>query len=519
MLERLIERLRKVDWSKVIWNLKNLWAIRTPIIVTLAFILPLSLAADGDVKFKCAYTLVVMAILWLTEALPIPVTALFPIFMFPLLGVQSAKVVCSNYVNETTMLFIGGLIVAVAVEEVNLHRRIALGIVKLIGTQPNMLMLGLMLPTWFLSMWISNTAATSMMIPIIMAVTSSVENVDQDAQVKVRFEFMLLSQISVKAMSESDNGVSGDDNPAFEMSDSGSMATVSMSTSASNAPLHQQSENRRNVAAAKSEELIRMGRGFALCVAYGANIGGIATLTGTPPNLILQGTANKIFRQKQPGSESGITFANWMGFAFPLSLITLFVAWMWLQLFFLDCSCRKNQDQTRRKESQLIIDKKYKELGPVSFGEVVVIVVFILLAILWIFRDIPGAGGWRYLFLETAQEGVYPRDSTPSILIAVSLFFLPIKLPNIFCLNIPNDDGSRDTLVYTTILSWDKTVIKLPWGVIILLGGGFALADASGSSGLSAWVGQQLIVFKQLDPWFHKFCTLLDCFPSNGSNK
>lgn len=433
-----------------------------------------------------------MAILWLTEALPIPVTALFPIFMFPLLGVQSAKVVCSNYVNETTMLFIGGLIVAVAVEEVNLHRRIALGIVKLIGTQPNMLMLGLMLPTWFLSMWISNTAATSMMIPIIMAVTSSVENVDQDAP----------SQ-------ESDNGVSGDDNPAFEMSDSGSMATVSMSTSASNAPLHQQSENRRNVAAAKSEELIRMGRGFALCVAYGANIGGIATLTGTPPNLILQGTANKIFRQKQPGSESGITFANWMGFAFPLSLITLFVAWMWLQLFFLDCSCRKNQDQTRRKESQLIIDKKYKDLGPVSFGEVVVIVVFILLAILWIFRDIPGAGGWRYLFLETAQEGVYPRDSTPSILIAVSLFFLPIKLPNIFCLNIPNDDGSRDTPVYTTILSWDKTVIKLPWGVIILLGGGFALADASGSSGLSAWVGQQLIVFKQLDPWFSNFVLCL----------
>lgn len=164
---------------EVVFFRRSLWASRSWIIVVLAFVLPFEFIRIGSPEGRCAYVITVVAILWVTEALPIAVTALIPIFLLPMLGVQKGQDVSKNYVNDTSTLFLGGLFVAVAMEEVNLHRRIAVGVMRVLGSRVNTLMLGLMLPTWFLSMWISNTAATSMMLPILVAVTEQMEEMEK----------------------------------------------------------------------------------------------------------------------------------------------------------------------------------------------------------------------------------------------------------------------------------------------------------------------------------------------------
>ncbi|CAG2195053.1 SLC13A2_3_5 [Mytilus edulis] len=455
----------------------NIWAIRNIIIVLIAILAPINLISDDTKESKCAYGLIVMAVLWLTEALPIPVTALMPVILFPLLDVVPGKTICTFFLNDTSMLFIGGLIVAVAVEEVGLHNRIAMGIVSILGSNPNMLMLGLMLPTWFLSMWISNTAATSMMIPIIVAVMDQVREAEK----------------------LHGNTTDGKDNQAYTTDQYELQKKNGTHSGANDVPVSvdEIQINEGELNRERAEELKRFGKGLALSVAYGANAGGIATLTGTPPNLILQGQADKIYEKYEKGADSGITFANWMAFAFPLSVLILILCWLWLQIFFLRSLCCKKSDETRKEAIQKAIQLERKKLGRWTFGEIIVLICFISLALLWIFRWIPGFGGWANLFQVDVKGGPYARDSTAAMLIAIALFVLPRKLPNIFCWNKEDDKKPY----YTPILTWETAVHKVPWGIIILLGGGFALAEASKISGLSKLVGCRLTVFSNMDLW------------------
>ncbi|WAR02985.1 S13A3-like protein [Mya arenaria] len=235
-----------------IWALKSIW------VTVLAVLLPLNLVlyqSDSDeplksseeLRSRCAYVIVVMAILWLTEAIPIPVTALMPIFLFPLTGVLPASVVSATYVSDTTMLF-----------------------------------LGLMLTTWFLSMWISNTAAASMMIPIITAVSSAVREVKMKSGVHSGHENEAYDMEGI----EENNGVKSKGNKYVINKQTGSSAQERKSTRETTKG-EEQKENLRELSKSEENELRRLSKGLALSVAYGANIGGIATLTGTPPNLIL----------------------------------------------------------------------------------------------------------------------------------------------------------------------------------------------------------------------------------------
>ncbi|XP_021364953.1 solute carrier family 13 member 2-like isoform X2 [Mizuhopecten yessoensis] len=373
------------------------------------------------------------------------------------------------------MLFIGGLILAVAVEEVNLHKRIALRIILFLGTQPNMLLLGLMLPTWFLSMWISNTASTSMMLPVILAVIDQLRDMETPRTAEGQEDSF-----------EEDNTKQRD--PCQEQSSGDKIELLS-------------DESHLDGSTMTEEQLVRIGKGLALGVAYGANIGGVATLTGTTPNLILQGQANSLYRSRKAGADSGVTFANWMGFGVPLSALLFFTAWVWLQLYSLRDMCFRRIGETNKARVKNALRNEYNKLGPLSFQEVVVVVLFFILVLLWLFRDIPGVGGWRFLFPESPVSGPYVRDSSAAIFIAVLLFLLPSKIPRILCCRPDTDDGENDQTEYRPILDWKTTVQKIPWGVVLLLGGGFALAEGSSVSGLSRWVGCQLQVFSGLEPW------------------
>ncbi|XP_033727672.1 solute carrier family 13 member 2-like isoform X1 [Pecten maximus] len=411
--------------------LRSVWTIRSFIFIFIAFLAPIGFLLNGSLESRCAYVMVSMAILWLTEALPITVTAMMPMFLLPLLTVQPGKVVCGNYFNDASMLFLGGLLVGVAMEEVNIHRRIAMGITMSLGARANTLMLGLMLPTWFLSMWISNTAATAMMLPILSAV----------------------SEQTAAHMSEKENK--------------------------------------------------RISKGLALSVAYAANVGGIATLTGTPPNLVLHGQADKRY-QAFGAADSGITYANWMGFAFPLSLVMLFLTWFWLQIVFLRCGCFKSVNEGRKQAIRSAVHQEYKKLGAIKFGEVVVMVLFVILTMLWIFRDLPDIGGWGSGFLDTDGKSMV-RDSTAVMLIATLMFVLPSEMPSVFCwdrypvVQVAQEEPVRSN--YKPILTWKVAEKKVAWGVLVLIGGGFALGDACTSSGLSRLVGCELGVLRSLEPW------------------
>jgi solute carrier family 13 (sodium-dependent dicarboxylate transporter), member 2/3/5 len=341
-----------------------------------------------------------MAILWITEIIPLAATALLPVVIFPILGIMDSKTVSATYFNHVIFLFIGGFLVALAMQRWNLHKRIALRILMLTGSKPGSILLGFMLATAFLSMWMSNTATAMMMIPILLSVMQSLEET---------VEKSVMSKYSI---------------------------------------------------------------GLLLGVAYSASIGGIATLVGTPPNLSFV----RIFQIMFPAAPE-VNFTLWFFYAFPMTVcIFLFVWWF---LFF-RFGPRKGQWIPLKKD---VFREQYKALGPMRFEERIILADFIILAILWLSRSGLDFGrlkipGWSQLF----SSPEYVNDGTVAIMMALILFFIPSK--------------SEKSM---QILTWD-TAGKLPWHIVLLFGGGFALASAFVSSGLSQWFGEQLRFLSGLHP-------------------
>ncbi|MFH0882860.1 MAG: SLC13 family permease [bacterium] len=338
-----------------------------------------------------------MGVWWLTEAVPLAVTSLLPLVFFPVLGVLPAGKVAGLYTNDVVFLFIGGFIVALAMEKWNLHRRIALRVLLLAGAGPARTMIGFMAATALLSMWISNTAATMMMIPIAMAVL-------------VRYDAMV---------------------------DSAMMRRYSI--------------------------------GLLLGIAYSASIGGIATLVGTPPNLVFA----SLFPMSFPRGPE-ITFLQWMEFALPISIL-LFVA---ASLLLYRMYARGVKGAGERE----IFRGELKEMGRMSHEEKGVLVVFLILAVLWVTRESIGIGpvsikGWAHLLPKPGYIG----DGTVAILVSSLLFVIPSRQRG------------------EALMDW-PTAKKLPWGIVLLFGGGFALAGAISQSGLSAMIGEKLQSLSSLPP-------------------
>jgi solute carrier family 13 (sodium-dependent dicarboxylate transporter), member 2/3/5 len=391
--------------------------------LTAYFLLP---AGDGGLSHSaraCGGVATLMAVWWMTEALPLEATALLPLVLLPLTGVYAAGAgstspfqrAAAPFADSAIFLFLGGFLIALAIEKWGLHRRIALLTVLAVGTKPSRLIGGFMLATALVSMWISNTATTVMMLPIGLSVVA-----------------LLQSRLSTRS---SVNSVTLDSRPPT--SDSG------------------------NPDAANFAACLLLG------IAYAASLGGFATLVGTPPNVFFKGY---MARRDLP-----IDFFRWMIFATPLAAVYLLLAW-WLMTRWLFPVRAKSIPGGR----ELIADE-YRKLGPVSHGEWVVLIVFLCTASLWI--------SGQYLKQWAALAALVPAiksldDSLAAMLGAIALFLIPVDL-------------ARGQFA----LDW-KTAIKLPWGVLLLFGGGLSLAAAISDSGLAIWIGQQVSGLKALPTYW-----------------
>ncbi|GAB4315981.1 MAG: SLC13 family permease [Candidatus Zixiibacteriota bacterium] len=388
-------------------------------VLALAILFGTDFAPGSPLVTRTAAVAVLMAVWWITEAIPIPATALLPVALFPLMGIMKGSAVAATYFNNIIFLFIGGFIMALAMQHWELHRRIALRIILLIGGSPKRILLGFMVANAFLSMWISNTASTMMMVPIALAVIIKM----------------------------------------------------------------------RETAGARSVD--RFAVGLLIGIAYSASIGGVATLIGTPPNL----SFTRIFAIYFPAAPD-ITFAQWLAFGLPLAVVLLSIAWGVLTLLFV-----------RGKDSQVIgIDvfrSEYQTLGPMKFEQRMVLVLFVIMALSWIFRRDIAVGsftipGWSSLF----PVPDFIDDGTIAIGIAVLLFLIPSRA----------QVGER-------LMNW-TTASRLHWGIVLLFGGGFALATGFKESGLSVWIAERLSGLGETPPvvMVASICTVLTFLTELTSN-
>jgi len=363
-------------------NTKQGWLLSGIVLFVLTLLLVPGSAMPESAN-RVAAVAVLMAVLWITEAIPIATTALIPVVLFPLLGVMPIAATTANYAHHLVFLFLGGFWIAAAVERSQLHRRIALQVLRLVGARQDRIVLGFMAATAFLSMWLSNTATTMMMLPIAMAVACRL-----DAEAHTPF-----------------------------------------------------------------------GRSLMLGIAYGASIGGVGTLIGTPPNAVLAGIVEKTL-----GIDIG--FAQWMQFGVPLAVSMLLICWWYLTRIAAHLGGAQNA-----RGIQMIADE-LAALGQMKPGERRVLLIFGGVAGLWVFK---GLLPWPWL--NTVD------DSTVAIAGALALFATPAG------------GDQRGNL-----LNWESAA-KIPWDVLILFGGGFALAQGFQQSGLTEWIGQQLD-FLQHVHWF-----------------
>lgn len=318
-----------------------------------------------------------IAIWWISEAIPLPVTSLLPIVLFPLLGILPIGASTTAYGDPIVFLYIGGFLIAIAIEKTGLHKRIALSIIRSMGTRLNMIILGFMISTAFISMWISNTATAIMMLPIGLAI--------------------------IKVTSDE----SGDRQDHFK-------------------------------------------KALMLAIAYAASIGGLGTIIGTPPNLVFAGVVRDMYHDE-------ITFLQWFSVGFPITILLLFISWWYLTRVGFPLG------NTRLSGGEKEMNQLLSHAGRMSSSEKMVAVVFLAVAIGWVIRS---------FILQKIIPGI--DDTIIAMTGGIILFMLPSGLK----------DKKR-------LLNWEDAS-KLPWGIILLFGGGLALAEAFDISGLAQWIGQNL---------------------------
>lgn len=379
--------------------------------ITLAVIVQLIPVPEGVSReaWLCLSLAVMMASWWATEAIPIAATALIPVALFPFLGIVSVREAAVPYADPIVLLLLGGFIIALGIEKWNLHARIALNVVAWFGSRPSLMLLGFMIASGVLSMWISNTATTLMMIPIALKVAEAVQKEGVDTKMFA---------------------------PAL-----------------------------------------------ALAIAYSASIGGLATPVGTPSNLIAMGYLQRT-------TERVISFPEWMMVGLPAAALIIPAAWIILTRFAFKVPHRAGSG-----EGHALILAERAALGRMTTPEKRVALAFGTVALLWMGRELPGvliglpdiSFGWNPLLSWIASAiglPVTPTLSDMQIAMAgaLAMFLIPAG---------GKDNGGK------ALMDWETTQ-RLPWGVLILFGGGLSLAYAMDATGLSGWIGSHLAIVAAL---------------------
>ncbi len=360
-----------------------------------------------------------MAILWSTQALPLAVTSLIPLIAFPLLAIQPAGVVSKAYMSSVILLFFAGFAIALGVERWSLHRRLALLCLLATGTSPKRIVLGFMLATGLLSMWISNTAATLLMLPIALAVITSVSQPEEQNQ----------------------------------------------------------NLNVDSTAVSKFAAALLLG------IAYSASIGGLCTLIGTPTNAVYAGFWAESGASPEELERYSVSSGQWMVMFLPVSVSLFIAAWVLLCLPIW-------KGVSFNAQARTVIRQRYRALGKLEGGERLMLFVFLTTALLWISRIsitigdfvIPGWESGLTSLIQTfdpafSYKGLL-HDSTAGLAMLFLMFLIPVK--------------NKKTNQFEYLMDWETIEKKTPWGILLLFGGGFAIAGACTTTGLSVWLGEIL---------------------------
>ncbi|KFQ73291.1 Solute carrier family 13 member 1, partial [Phaethon lepturus] len=461
------------------------------IVLTPLLLLPLPLIIKTK-EAECAYTLFVVAIFWLTEALPLAVSALLPAFMFPLFGIMESKEVASAYFKDFHLLLIGVICLATSIEKWNFHKRVALRMVMLVGVNPAWLTLGFMVSCAFLSMWLSNTSAAAMVMPIVEAVAQQIIRTEAEADALE----MSCSNGSINPALELDgrHAVQFLSLPFLTLQQG--MTTMWVELCAQLKRKMKKKSNRYlrylSIIQLIEDKYSGIFKALCLCVAYSATIGGLTTITGTSTNLIFA----EHFNTRYPDCQC-INFGSWFILSIPITVIILLLSWVWLQWLFLGFDFKNmfkcGKKKTAREEaSAQVIQEQYKRLGPMSYPEIVTLVLFILMTLLWFTREPGFIPGWSSLFPK--YKG-YATDSTTALVIGLLFFIIPAKTLS------RTSNGENTAFGYTPLITWKEFQSCMPWEIAILVGGGFALADGCEVSKLSEWVASNLTPLGSLPLW------------------